>query len=265
MKVSDLLQLIPWLRHGKRSKNTAGTDPISFFGETDVGLKRVNNEDTFLIVPQKRFCLVADGMGGEAAGELASHIFSETSMEILSGGGEQSTGGIIKQIQNAFTAANERILEYARQNPGHNGMGCTAEVLCFSDEGFVVGHVGDSRTYRFRNQLLEQLTQDHSVVQEQINMGIITPAESKNHPMGSAIVRAVGVESNLSADIIEGNTYPGDIFLLCSDGLTDMVMDHEIQKVLSQSYDLSAKAKKLVDIAKLAGGKDNITVVLSAT
>jgi len=265
LKLSGIFKLNPrlWLpyifKKGTRMYN------IAFFGETDVGLKRLKNEDTFLISPQGGFCLVADGMGGAAAGELASHMFAETSMEILSEAVGRSTGNIIEQIQNAFRVANERIFKYAKENPGYNGMGCTAELLRFSDECFVIGHIGDSRTYRFRNQHLEQLTQDHSIVQEKINKGLITPAESKNHPMRNVILRAVGVEKNLSPDIINGSRYPGDVFLLCSDGLTDMVAEEQIQEVLSLSIDLSEKTKKLIDIAKLAGGKDNITVVLSET
>ena len=253
----------PWLP--SNFKKDARIHNITFFGETDVGLKRLKNEDTFLISLRRRFCLVADGMGGEAAGELASHIFAETSMEVLSKDVGQSTGNIIEQIQNAFSVANERIFKHAKENPGYNGMGCTAEVLGFSDEDFVIGHVGDSRTYRFRNQHLEQLTQDHSVVQDQIDKGMITPAESKNHSMRNVILRAVGVRKNLSPDIIKGSIYPGDVSLLCSDGLTDMVADQQIQEVLSLSTDLSKKTKKLVDMAKLAGGRDNITVVLSET
>ena len=235
----------------------------AFFGETDVGLKRLKNEDALLISPQGWFCLVADGMGGAAAGELASQIFVDTSMEILSETAEQSTEVITEQIQHAFVVANERILNYAGENPEYAGMGCTAEVLGFSHEGFVIGHVGDSRTYRFRNQRFEQLTQDHSVVQDQINKGIITPAESRNHSMRHVILRAVGIDKNLSPDIINGKKYPGDVFLLCSDGLTDMVTDEQIQEVLSLPCDLSEKPEKLIDIAKSAGGKDNITVVLA--
>ncbi len=246
-------------------KEDAGTHHCTFFGETDVGLKRLKNEDTFLINPEKKFCLVADGMGGEAAGELASHIFAETSMEIYSEAVGHSTLKIIETIQNVFRVANERIFNHANENPGYKGMGCTAEILGYSDEEFVIGHVGDSRAYRFRNQKLEQLTKDHSIVQDQIDKGMITSAESKNHSMRNVILRAVGVSEDLSPDIIKGRICPGDVFLLCSDGLTDMVADQQIQEVLSLSTDLSKKTNKLIDMGKSAGGKDNITVVLSET
>lgn len=246
-------------------KEDADTHHCTFFGETDVGLKRLKNEDTFLINPENRFCLVADGMGGEAAGELASHIFAETSMEFFSETVGHSTSKVVETIQNVFRVANERIFNHAEQNSGYKGMGCTAEVLGYSDEEFVIGHVGDSRTYRFRDQKLEQLTKDHSIVQDQIDKGMITSAESRNHSMRNVILRAVGVSEDLSPDIIKERVCPGDIFLLCSDGLTDMISDRQIQEVLSLSTDLSKKTKKLIDMAKSAGGKDNITVVLSQT
>jgi serine/threonine protein phosphatase PrpC len=142
-------------------------------------------------------------------------------------------------------------------------MGCTAELVGFFNEGFVLGHMGDSRTYRFRNGQLKQLTQDHSLVQDQIDHGLITPAEARNHPLRNVILRAVGVKKSAALDLIRGKAFPGDLFLLCSDGLTDMVDDTLIQETLSSSIVLPEKVENLVELAKSAGGYDNITVVLS--
>ena len=141
-------------------------------------------------------------------------------------------------------------------------MGCTAEVLAFYDQSYVVGHVGDSRTYLFREGQLRQITRDHSVVQEQLDEGLITPEEARNHALRHVILRAVGVRDTLAVDLIRGKNRPGDIFLLCSDGLTDMVEDTLIREVLVLSLGLNQKVDRLIELAKSAGGRDNITVIL---
>jgi protein phosphatase len=238
-------------------------DKTTFFGSSEVGLKRSNNEDAFYVNQELGFCLVADGMGGAAAGELASRIFVDITKEVFSKAVGRSEKEMIKLVQKAFSFANENIMGHVKENPDHMGMGCTAELLGFSDGGFVLGHMGDSRTYRMRNDQLKQLTQDHSLVQDQINQGLITRAEARNHSLRHVILRAVGTEENLALDLIRGKTYKGDLFLLCTDGLTDMVYDDQIQQVLSSATALPQKVEELMDLAKLAGGNDNITVVLS--
>jgi protein phosphatase len=239
------------------------TTQIASFGKSHPGLKRSNNEDAFMLRPELGFCLVADGMGGAAAGELASSIFAETTLEVFSQAEGQSEQETIELVQRAFGWANERILDHVKENPHHHGMGCTAELVSFSDDSFVLGHMGDSRTYRFRNLQLKQLTEDHSLVQDQLDQGLITPAEARNHPMRNVILRALGVKESLSLDIVTGKTLSGDLFLLCSDGLTDMVDDTLIQEVLSSAMVLPQKVEKLIESANSAGGHDNITVVLS--
>jgi protein phosphatase len=229
---------------------------------SDLGLKRSNNEDAFIALPEIGLCLVADGMGGASAGELASRIFAETASEIFSKGGLQVEQEVVDVVQNAFQLANERILNYARENPDHRGMGCTAEILTFYHENIVVGHVGDSRTYVFRKDALKQLTKDHSLIQNQMDQGLITPIEARRHPLRHVILRVVGVQESLAVDIIRGKALSGDLFLLCSDGLTDMVDDTTIQAVLSSSLGLPQKGEKLVALANAAGGYDNITVTL---
>jgi serine/threonine protein phosphatase PrpC len=236
---------------------------IVSFGKSDRGLKRSNNEDAFVVRPELGLCLVADGMGGAAAGELASGIFAETTLEVFSKAEGQSEQEIVKLVQRAFGRANERILNHVKQNPHHRGMGCTAELVSFSHDSFVLGHMGDSRTYRFRTGQLKQLTQDHSLVQDQVDQGLITPAEARNHPMRNVILRAIGVKESLALDLLRGKTLSGDLFLLCSDGLTDMVDDTVIEEVLSSKIALPQKVARLIELANSAGGHDNITIVLS--
>ena len=233
------------------------------FGKTDTGLRRSNNEDAFIVRPELGLCLVADGMGGAAAGELASNIFAKTTLEAFSKTRGQPEQETFELVQRAFAWTNERILNHVKENPHHQGMGCTAELVAFSDESFVLGHMGDSRTYRFRTGQLKQLTQDHSLVQNQVDQGLITPAEAKNHPMRNVILRALGVKESLALDVLRGKTLSGDLFLLCSDGLTDMVDDTLIEEVLSSTIVLPQKVEKLIELANSAGGYDNITVVLS--
>jgi PPM family protein phosphatase len=236
---------------------------IEYIGKTDRGLIRNNNEDTFVINKDTNFCLVADGMGGAAAGEMASLIFAQTADEIFSNSLPETEQEAIDCVQATFREANERILTHVAQYPEHQGMGCTAEALAFTNSGFVIGHMGDSRTYRFRQGILKQLTKDHSLVQDQIDQGLITEEQARTHSMRNVILRAVGVRPSPALDTLRGPIFQGDVFLLCSDGLTDMVDDSEISRVLSLDGDVVQKSDVLIDIAKKAGGKDNITVVLA--
>ncbi|HOO39281.1 MAG TPA: Stp1/IreP family PP2C-type Ser/Thr phosphatase [Deltaproteobacteria bacterium] len=235
---------------------------IHAFGKSDTGLIRKNNEDSFAVDIQAGFCTVADGMGGAAAGEIASSIFVETAAEIFSKHGSFSEELRVGHMQQAFITANQRILDHIKSNPDHAGMGCTAELLAITDEGFVLGHMGDSRTYRLRNGQLKLLTKDHSLVQDQLDQGIITPEQAAKHLQRNVILRAVGTTQNPSLDLVRGRTYPGDLFLLCSDGLTDMVSDETILQALRQYPRLPEAADVLIALAKDGGGKDNVTVVL---
>lgn len=234
---------------------------IVSFGKTDQGLKRPNNEDAFLVRPESGFCLVADGMGGAAAGELASRIFSETAEEIFTRSQAPDIDPV-ELVQQTFGLANNRILQHAEQYPEHKGMGCTAELMAFSGDKFFVGHMGDSRTYRLKSGIFKQLTQDHSLVQGQLDKGLITPEEARNHTLRNVILRAVGVDETPALDLIRGNLTAGDLFLLCSDGLTDMVEDEQIAHILAKAATIRQKAEELVALANAQGGKDNITVVL---
>ncbi len=231
-------------------------------GKSDIGLKRSNNEDALVIELDSGFLALADGMGGAAFGEVASHIFVETALEVFSKAKKRSEQETLKLVQNAFRLANERILNLAGKNPNYKGMGCTAELVAFYNQNYILGHVGDSRTYLFRQGQLRQITQDQSLVQDQINKGLITPDEARRHSLRNVILQAVGVNEMLTLDLIRGKSLPGDLFLLCSDGLTDMVDDTSIQDTISLPINLAQKVEKLIELAKLAGGYDNITAIL---
>ena len=237
---------------------------ISFYGRTDVGLVRPNNEDALLADSDAKFCLVADGMGGAAAGETASQIFVQTTGEIFNKQLITSSQDALDRVHQSFINANDRILEHVKDFPQHQGMGCTAEVLAFWENTFVVGHIGDSRTYRLRGHHLKQLTRDHSLVQDQIDQGLITLEQARTHSMRNVILRAVGVRPSLEVDTLSGSAAAGDLFMLCSDGLTDMVEDQVIASVLALETTMPEKVDQLIPRAKQAGGKDNITVLLAS-
>jgi len=232
-------------------------------GKTDVGLRRAQNEDTFLIEDDLQFCLVADGMGGEFAGDLASRIFSDTALKFFSRLQGRSENEISATIKKVFHQANEKILAHAGRNAKSKIMGCTAELLALSDTGFVLGHVGDSRSYCRRKGKLIQLTHDHSLVQRMIDNNEISREKAANHPRKNVVLRAVGADDKLSLDLITGKIAGEDLFLLCTDGLSNLVPDERIGEILSTKSDLHQKADILVEQAKSAGGHDNITVVLS--
>ena len=237
---------------------------INSFGKSDIGRKRSNNEDALVLKPELALWSVADGMGGAAAGELASQIFAATALEVFSKGQGQSEQETFALVQKAFRSANERIRQHVKENQHHQGMGCTAELITFYDQTYILGHVGDSRTYLFRQGKLRQLTRDHSVVQDQIDQGLITPVEARTHLMRNIILRAVGVDEVIAVDFIRGKSFAGDFFLLCSDGLIDLVDDQLIQETLSLPDSLAQKGEKLIELANAAGGPDNITVILCA-
>jgi protein phosphatase len=231
-------------------------------GMTDKGARRENNEDAFVILPNQQYCSVADGMGGAAAGEVASDIFIKTVTELFTDLQPQSEDELNALVRKTFQLGNDRIITCAKTIPQYQGMGCTAEVITFYGDRYIVGHVGDSRTYLFRDGGLRQITKDHSLVQHQVDQGMISVAEAKNHAMKNVVLRALGIEQELSLDIIRGRALSGDLFLLCSDGLSDMLDDEGITQILAGGNVLSDKVKLLIQGAIAAGGRDNVTVVL---
>jgi protein phosphatase len=231
------------------------------YGKTDQGLRRLNNEDTILVDENQGICLVADGIGGNAGGEIASRLFSQTAENAFSGVPFQEE--LRYQIlQKVFADANETIFNYAQSHPGCDGMGCTAEMLVLNDDRFMLGHIGDSRTYRLRDGEIKQLTLDHTLVKQQLDQGLITQEEAKHHSFKNVILRAVGIQQNPSLDVLRGNVYPGDMFLLCSDGLTDMVEDDFIKNHLISEKGIREKVDGLIQEANARGGKDNISAIL---
>ena len=231
-------------------------------GKTDIGLRRVNNEDAYLVRPGLGCFAVADGVGGSAAGEVASRIFVETANEVF--GQHTKLPGISTDllVREAFRLGNERILAHTARHPDCEGMACTAELLAIADGCYIIGHVGDSRTYLLRGGELRQVTRDHSLVQNQLEQGLITQEKAKTHNLRNVVLRVVGIQPSIELDIIRGKSLPGDMFLVCSDGLTDMVEDGDILKTLTSSRGLDDKVASLIESANAAGGNDNITVVL---
>lgn len=235
---------------------------IESCGRTDVGLRRSNNEDSFVSSSELGLLALADGMGGAASGEVASGIFADTVREFLSRGPPSTEEVAEELVLRSFLLANQHIRDLAAVEPKHKGMGCTGEMVVFTGQNYVAGHVGDSRIYLFRGGRLRQVTKDHSFVQEQVDHGMLTPEQARDHAYRHMILRAVGIQDSLAVDLISGKAHPGDLFLLCSDGLSDMVVDSLIKETLAADLSLAEKAERLIRNACDAGGHDNVTVVL---
>lgn len=231
-------------------------------GLTDTGLRRTNNEDSFLVHSTAGFFLVSDGMGGAAAGEIASRIFTDTAGQTILSQEHRTEEEAVFLIKKTFLDANASIRNHIQDIPEHNGMGCTADLLLFHDHGFALGHIGDSRTYRLRHGHLTLLTKDHSLIQDQLDQGMISKAEATEHRLRNVIIKAVGIKDQLEIDIIRGRCIAEDLFLLCSDGLTDMVSEEDIKNILLNNKSLIDRTTLLIEQAKTGGGRDNITVVL---
>lgn len=208
--------------------------------------------------------MVADGMGGHSAGNVASDIFHSVTARQCSKQNSPVSGNISELIKQCFNTAHLEIRDQVKRAPQLEGMGCTANILIINEQRFTIGHVGDSRTYRLRNHVLEQLTTDHSFVQQQIELGLLTPDQAQTHKMRSVILQAVGVSDSLEIDIIEGDVQPEDMFMLCTDGLYTMLPENQIQQILVSEMSLDQKVSLLINLANGAGGTDNITVVLTA-
>lgn len=229
---------------------------------SDRGRKRPSNEDAFGFSVEHGIYLVCDGMGGAAAGEIASSLAVDEVMSQLveRAGTEASPMPLL--AEQAICAGNKAIYGRSQRNPKLSGMGTTLVGLVAEERRVWVVNVGDSRCYRLRNQKLEQLTQDHSLVEEQVRLGRMTHAEAKRSPFRNVITRALGTQSSVTPDIFEFETEPADLFLLCSDGLTRELPDSLIESLLSMDEQLDALCARLVNAANKAGGHDNITCLL---
>jgi protein phosphatase len=230
--------------------------------QTDVGLRRRGNEDRFAVEPRLGLCLVADGMGGHSAGQVASALAADAvvaSLRELAGGAES----VAEQLRRAIEEANRAIYAAARDTDAYHGMGTTLVALLVSGGRAAIAHVGDSRAYRMRGGRIRQLTDDHSVVGELLRRHEISADDAREHPQRHVLTRALGVRGSVEPDLAELTLAPGDLFVLCSDGLTNHVEDDEIAKLASASTDLDAVCTALVGLAKRRGGEDNITIVLA--
>jgi protein phosphatase len=226
-------------------------------GLSDPGRRRRRNEDAFVREPP--LFAVCDGMGGALAGEVASRLAASALEEAVLRGGDVD-------LVAAILEGNRRINERSLADPAASGMGTTVTAALVRDGSILIGHVGDSRAYRLRGDRLEQLTGDHSLVAELVRTGQITPQEAESHPQRAVITRALGTDVNVEVDALETATEPGDLYLLCSDGLTVMISDEEVRRLLVRHRgDLTGAARSLVGAANAAGGEDNITVVLFET
>ena len=236
--------------------------------ETDPGLARDNNEDAVSFDPATRLCILADGMGGYNAGEVASSmatkfIKAELGRWLSEAAHSASDAEVRRALDICVDNANRAIFNAANSNPHCAGMGTTLVLGVFRETCLLMGHVGDSRAYRLRGTQLSRITHDHSLLQEQIDSGLITPEQAAVSANKNLVTRALGVEIDVLLETHLHDVLPGDTYLLCSDGLSDMLDDERIAQALIDGDGLSHVAMTLIDAANEAGGRDNISVVLA--
>ncbi len=247
---------------------------IEVAGETNVGMKRTHNEDNFSIIEESGLYIVADGMGGHASGEIASKMAVDAMREFFAATAndpertwpykmDRSKGYEENRLITGIKLANLRIYESAQRDPRQRGMGTTIVALFAVEDGVYVAHVGDSRVYRMRDTRLEQLTEDHSLLNDYIKMKRLTADEIANFPHKNVIVRALGMKDTVKVDTRHEQPRAGDVYLLCSDGLSGPVNDDDVRETLIGTGDLKAAASRLIAKANENGGPDNITVVLA--
>ena len=239
-----------------------------FCTRTDPGLARENNEDSVTFDEASRLGILADGMGGYNAGEIASgmataFIKSELGRWLSQAGRHANAREVRRAMEICVDNANRSIFNAANSNPQYSGMGTTLVVGVFHDGRLMLGHIGDSRCYRLRGTDFAQITKDHSLLQEQMDAGLITPEQAATSTNKNLVTRALGVEDAVLLEVNEHKVEPGDIYLMCSDGLSDMVNDPEIAMILGAPVPLEQRAAQLIDLANANGGRDNITVLMA--
>lgn len=236
---------------------------VKIVAHTHVGLRRKINEDACMVLDSQNFVIIADGMGGGPSGKAAADILTGTFSNILADMPPLNGDQMIQAMKKAFAAGNKNILDHIKKNPFDKGMGCAAVSFHIQDGNFVAAHVGDCRLYRLRKNDFQRITTDHSFVQALVDEGVVSMEDAQNHPKKNIITRAVGIDDILQLDILRGETLPDDQFLLCSDGLSDMLDDTTIKKILLNGFEENdLVCEQLIDAANRAGGKDNITVAL---
>lgn len=243
-------------------------------GSTNVGMKRTHNEDRYAVVDEDHLYVVADGMGGHASGEVASAMaidtlrdfFRSTSADVEATWPykmDKSRGYEENRLITGIKLANLRIFQAAQLNAQLRGMGTTLVAILVVNDGVLIGHVGDSRVYRLRAGELRQLTEDHSLLNDYIKMKRLSADEIANFPHKNVIVRALGMKEHIKVDTSLDKPQTGDVYLLCSDGLSGPVTDEEIQEITAATTDLKSGCNELIERANRNGGPDNITVVLA--
>ncbi|HWP84422.1 MAG TPA: Stp1/IreP family PP2C-type Ser/Thr phosphatase [Terriglobia bacterium] len=246
---------------------------IEFGVRSDIGLVRFNNEDHFAVDPELNLFILCDGMGGQAAGEVASRMGAELILEHcrqaqrnpdleLEGPGLEDFSPQTNRLLSGIRLSNKAIYEAASASPATSGMGSTVVAVQIDGNLMSLAHVGDSRVYLFRNGNLRQLTEDHSLVREHVRQGLMSSEEAQQSELSNVILRALGAEPSVVADLDEIWVGVGDEVLLCSDGLTRMVPDEQIARFLSGRHTAQEAADGLVELANQNGGEDNITVIL---
>lgn len=246
---------------------------IKSFGHSDVGKRREKNEDTFLISDDCRLYLVADGMGGHLGGEYASKLAVNTIDEVIRAleddpemtlpeGESMKPGDFSNCLRFAIREASRRIFEKATEDVNLHGMGTTTVALFFRNNRAYIANVGDSRVYRIRGEKINQITKDHSLVSEQIRAGLLSADDSRAHRLKNIITRSVGFQESVDSDVEIRAVRVGDKFLLCTDGLSNLIEDGEIRDIVANN-ELEPAVKRLIDIANERGGDDNITAVLA--
>lgn len=247
---------------------------IEVAGHTHVGMKRNHNEDNLLMLPDERLFCVADGMGGHSSGEIASKIAVDELADFfrLTGKDQDATWPFKmdktrnydeNRLATGIKLANARIFEMACAESRYRGMGTTIVTVHFAPNAVYVAHVGDSRVYCFRAGALRQVTEDHSLLNDYLKAKKLTPEEIEAFPHKNVIVRALGMKGTVQVDLGRVDPQEGDIYLLCSDGLSGMVTDAQIQDILGQHSELEQACTQLIDRANAAGGTDNVTCILA--
>ena len=248
---------------------TKETIKVIIAGCTDTGMRRQLNEDHIGFDQELGIAVLADGMGGHQSGEIASHMAVKSVLDTLrnlvnpDSSGAITGSQLLEQVSNTISYSNTEIFEAAENLEEHKGMGTTVVAALIQDEKIYAGHVGDSRLYLYRNNGLKRITKDHSLVQDLIDRGFYTEEEARKANVGHIVTRALGTKEDVEVDTVQHDLQANDVFLLCSDGLSDMVDDWRIEEILNEREDnLEATAQELVNTANRNGGKDNVSVIL---
>lgn len=241
---------------------------LDIAGATDPGCVRERNEDCFAVEPGLGLLVVCDGMGGHNSGEVASRTAVDTIVEyaaknVLPEGGDPARSERERRLDFLLRTANTMIFEKARAFPKDQGMGTTVVAVLLDERSLAVGHVGDSRLYLRRGGSLQQLTEDHSLVQDQVRRGLITREQADKSPIQNILTRALGTEPEVEVELSEHPLLEGDSLLICSDGLTKMVPESEISETLASSSSAEEAVGRLIEAARAAGGVDNVTAVVA--